>query len=58
MHRGERGDGKIAGVDVAIDEFQLVLHALEDLIERPPGFRRPSLELEISDEPSQPQHRR
>ena len=58
MHGGKRRDRKIPGVDVAIDQLQLILYPLQDLHQLPAGIRRAPLELQIGDQPAQPQDRR
>ena len=58
MYRRECGDRKVALVDVVIDQLQLILYPLEHLAEAAARFRRAALELEVGDQPPEPQHRR
>ncbi len=58
VNGGQGSDRKIAGIDVAIDELQLVLYPLQDLLQRAAGIGSAPLEFEIGDQPAQPQHRR
>ena len=46
------------GVDVAIHELQLGLYPLQHLVRRAARIGRPAVQLEVGDEPAEPEHRR
>ena len=52
------GDREVALVNITIDELELILYPREHFIERRGGIRAAALELEIGDQPSEPEHRR
>jgi len=53
------GDGEVAIVDLAVDQLELGLDAGEHLRPAAPvRSDRALLQLEVGDQPSEPQHRR